>query len=64
MPTIESVSIRFVKNQFAEGMVMEFTVLTSDGEVHEKTVPIDGRTIRLDYAFFRPAPDAGEVDGA
>lgn len=63
-PTIESLSVTFVKNQFAEGQVMELIACLSDGQILQKTIPVDGRIVRLDADFFLPKSEPMEVDGA
>lgn len=63
-PTIVSVSITLVKDQFSEGMVMEIMALLSDGWLGQKTVPVDGRILRLDADFFGPMPAPCDEDGA
>lgn len=47
-PTIASMTITFVKNQFAEGQAMEIMAMLSNGQLVQRTYPVDGRIIRLD----------------
>lgn len=64
-PTIVSVTITVVKDQFSEGSVMEIMALLSDGRIVQKTVPLDGRVLRLDADFFLPpARSEPEEDAA
>lgn len=47
-PAITSLSITFVKNQFAEGQVMEIMMILQNGEIATRTFPVDGKTVRVD----------------
>lgn len=55
-PTLVSMTITFVKDQFKEGSVMEIMAILDTGTIVQKTVPMDGRTLRVDVDFFSPAP--------
>lgn len=48
MKSINGITLTFVKNQFADGMVMEVMAILNTGEVVQRTFPVDGRVIRLD----------------
>lgn len=64
-PSISSITLTFVKDQTSNGAVMEIMALLSDGQIVQKTEPVNGRVVRLDPDYFTPTPKtASEDDGA
>ena len=49
---ILSMTITFVKSQCDDTTWMEFIAIFDSGQIREKRVPIDGRVLRVDAAFF------------
>lgn len=51
---ILSMTIMFVKSQTDDTTWMEVSAIFDDGKIRERRVPMDGRILRINSAFFEP----------
>jgi hypothetical protein len=64
-PSISSITLTFVKDQATDEAVMEIMALLSDGQIVQKSFPVNGKIIRLDAEYLLPMPkQVQEEDGA